>query len=687
MRKLFLLPVVAGLLIGFPVLSQPVTAWQSGLIESLLESIESRRGELADYETLLHDLENLQRNPLNLNSAGKEELQKLPFLTDFQISSLINYRQEHGNLLSIYELAVIHGYTDEIIRMMLPFVTVVTEKADNFSLEKSLRRGSHEITLRTQHVFEKAAGYVHHDTIRGKTGYPGNPWLYYARYGFESSNHIKAGLTMENDPGEDFFGGDNPHGFDFYSAYLMVNNAGRIKTSIAGDYRLQFGQGLTLWNGSTPGKSSLSMNIVKRQEGIRAFTSADENDLFRGVAATGALGRFVLTLFYSSRKRDANITDTMDNGTVCFSSFQESGYHRTASEITDEKSVRETAYGGNLHFRNNWLKLGTTLVKYDLDKYQEKGSKPEDLYDFEGTGLLNWGIDFTATLHKVQLFGETSHGYHGWATLNGLLFSMNKYASLSLLYRNFQPEFFSLHAAAFSEGSSNNNEVAFYAGTIIHPFPHWQVSAYADLYRFPWLRYRVNAPSSGSDYLFQVDYTAGKETNMFFRMHYEENPENENADQVIVPRVISVRRTGLRYHISWQLSSRFRFQDRVEAVWVKSDQAEPDKGIMAYQDIECRPFTIPVSLAFRIAWFNTGSYDSRIYAYEQDLSSGFSFAPLFMNGYRTYLMIRYDISKSLSCRLRISQINYVGKESISTGLDKLEGSTRSEVKLQLTARF
>ncbi len=124
MRKFFLLPVVAGLLIGFPVLSQPVTAWQSGLIESLLESIESKRGELADYETLLHDLENLQRNPLNLNSAGKEDLQRLPFLTDFQISSLINYRQEHGNLLSIYELSVVHGYTDEIIRMMLPFVTV-----------------------------------------------------------------------------------------------------------------------------------------------------------------------------------------------------------------------------------------------------------------------------------------------------------------------------------------------------------------------------------------------------------------------------------------------------------------------------------------------------------------------------------------------------------------------------------
>ncbi len=687
MRIRFLLAVVAGLLIGFPVLSQPVTAWQSGLIESLLESIESKGGELADYETLLHELENLQRNPLNLNSASKEDLQRLPFLTDFQITSLLQYRKENGNLLSIYELGVVHGYTDEIIRMMLPFVTIEDERKAALDIRKSMKQANQEITLRTQHVLEKSAGYLSGGAGSGQSGYPGNPWLYYARYVFESSHHIKAGITMENDPGEEFFNGNNPRGFDFYSAHVMVNDIGPLKTFLAGDYRLQFGQGLTLWNGSAPGKSSLSMNIVKRQEGIKAFTSASENDLFRGVAATAAAGKFVFTLFYSSSKKDANITDTLDSGVICFSSFQESGYHRTPAEITDEKSVRETAFGGNLHFRNNWLKLGTTLVKYELDSYLEKGTSAADLYDFCGTGLFNWGIDYTATLPKIQLFGETSHGYRGWATLNGVLFSMNKYASLSLLYRNFQPAFFSMHAAAFSEGSSNNNEEAFYTGTIIHPFPHWQVSAYADLYRFPWLRYRVNAPSSGSDYLFQLDFAAGKKTDMFLRMHYEDNPENEVTSSLVIPRVISIKRTGLRYHISWELSSKFKFQDRIEASWVKPDNAEADKGIMIYQDIECRPFRLPVSFAFRIAWFNTGSYDSRIYAYEQDLSSGFSFAPLYMSGYRTYMLIRYDISRNLSCRFRISQINYSGKESISSGLDKLQGSARTEVKLQLAARF
>jgi len=103
--------------------------------------------------------------------------------------------------------------------------------------------------------------------------------------------------------------------------------------------------------------------------------------------------------------------------------------------------------------------------------------------------------------------------------------------------------------------------------------------------------------------------------------------------------------------------------------------------------VEYHPLKIPVSFAFRIAWFNTGSYNSRIYAYEQDLSSGFSFAPLYMSGYRTYLMIRYDINRYLSLRFRISQINYAGKESISTGLDELQGSARTELKLQLAAHF
>jgi hypothetical protein len=683
----FLLRVVAGLWICVPVFAQPETPLQSGFIESLIESIESQDGESADYETLLHDFENLQRNPVNLNTAGKEELQKLPFLTDFQISSLLVYREEKGVLLSIYELGMVYGYTDEVIRLMLPFVTIGDAKGDQLSPGTSLKHSSHELVVRTSRILERAAGYSPADTITGNSRYPGNPWQYYTRYGFESSPHVKAGITVEKDPGEEFFKGTNRQGFDFYSAYLQISGIGTVRTILAGDFRLQFGQGLTLWNGSSPGKSALSLNIVKRQDAIRAFTGTDENDLFRGIAASAGSGKFVLTLFGSSKKRDANITDTLPSGKVCFSSFQESGYHRTASETADEKSVRETAFGGNLHFRNNWLKVGTTLVNYRFDKFWQKGDELKDLYDFQGTTLLNWGADYSASLNKIQLFGETSYGNRGWATLNGALFNMNKYASFSLLYRNFQSGYFSMHSEAFSEGSTDTNEKAFYAGTVIQPFSNWQVSAYADFFRFPWLRYRVNAPSSGSDYLLQVDYSPGKKTGMFMRLKVENDPLNENPDPQPLPEINSMNRTDLRVHGNWALSRRISMQNRVEIVWVRSDQYSSDRGLMLYQDVAFQPERIPMTFYFRLAWFDTDSYDSRIYAYEQDLSSGFSFSPLYSRGYRTYFMVRYEISHSLSCRLRLSQSNYLDKSFVGSGLDKINSSMRTEIKLQLSAKF
>ncbi len=683
----FLLSLAAGIMIIIPVQAQPDIPWQSGFIESLIESIESQGGESADYETLLHELENLQRHPIDLNAADRADLQKLLFLTDFQISSLLAYRKEHGNLLSMYELGMVYGFTDEVIQMMLPFVFAGNELDMDFRLKPAIKRGHHEILLRTQRVLEQTAGYKTSDTVTGSSKYPGNPWLYYGRYGFESADHIKAGITLEKDPGEDFFGGSNKQGFDFNSAYLMVTNAGPVKTVLLGDYRLQFGQGLTLWNGTAPGKSSLPLNIVKRQDAIRAFTSTDENDLFRGLAANAGWGRFVFTLFCSSKKRDANITDTLSSGTICFSSFQESGYHRTNSEITDEKSVRETGFGGNLHYRNNWLKIGTTLAHYQLDKCWVKGEELKDLYDFEGTSLLNWGVDYTATLNRIQLFGETARGNQGWATLNGLLYNMNKYASFSLLYRNFQTDYFSMHSAAFSEGSDNNNEQAIYAGTVLHPFRNWQLSAYADFYRFPWLSYRVNAPSAGSDYLVQVDYSTARKVEMFIRLRFENNPENEAGTSQPIPVVYSLKRTGLRYHISLPVSEQLALQNRIELIRVRSVQNESDNGIMLYQDIEYRPARVPLTLNFRFAWFDTDSYESRIYAYEQDMTSGFSFSPLYSRGYRTYLLLRYDIGKSLSCRLRLSQSNYLDKDFVGSGWDKIDASTRSEIKLLLTARF
>jgi|WetSurSiteA1Bulk_404760.scaffolds.fasta_scaffold00430_2 hypothetical protein len=679
---------VAGAVIFCSTAAQTLLPGQFSIRETLMESLSTWESRPADYETILNDLEYLQQKPVDLNKASKEDLQRIPFLTEFQIQSILNYRKEYGNLLSLNELSLVYGFTDDLVRVVLPYVTITTH-ADSLNLrfmdaEHVIRN---EVQIRMQRVLEKAAGFRETDPVTGEKRYPGNPWLYNLRYGLQLNGHLQAGLNLEKDPGEEFFKDSNRQGFDFISAYARVSDLGYLKSAIVGDYRLAFGQGLTLCHGTAPGKSALSLNIIKRTDDVKAFTSADENVFFRGVAARLAWGRVNLTGFFSLKKRDANITDTLPDGRILFSSFQESGYHRTLAENIDEKSLTEKALGMNMTYRGDFYKLGLTLVQYRLDKYMDTGDDMQDIRDFQGNDLLNWGIDYSVTWKKLQLFGETSFGNHDWATLNGALLNINKFASFSLLYRNYGTGYFSLHSDAFSEGSSNANEEAVYAGMVINPARKLKMSAYADLYRFPWLRSGLSAPATGSDYLLQTEYFPNKEVEMYVRIKHELDPEDVVAASQATPVVIHRHYTGIRYHISYRCYERLSLQNRLEAVRVEPETGRISWGFLIYQDAGYHFQKVPLDLDLRFAWFSTDDYSSRIYAYEQDLTSGFTFSPLYNKGFRSYVMIRYDLTGRIVFRFRLSHTNFIHAKTIGSGYDEIENNTRSEVKMQLIIRF
>jgi hypothetical protein len=657
------------------------------LNETLLESIAAMDETSSDYEAILNDLEFLQKNPLDLNRMKREDLERLPFLTDFQITSLLEYREEKGRFLSIYELQVVYGFTDEVIRMLLPFV-IVSDRQEPyaFSLRDAGRSGNHEVTLRTQRVLEKSKGYMVFDSAAGDMRYPGNPWLMNLRYEYTEKNHLRAGITLEKDPGEDLFRSSNRAGFDFNSAFVMLKDVGHLKSLVVGDYRLAFGQGLTLWNGAAPGKSSLPLSIVKRQDAVKAFASNDENNFFRGLAASASLGKFTFSAFFSSKMRDANITDTINSGRIYFSSFQESGYHRTPSELADEKSVRETVFGGNLLFRNNFLKIGSTLAYNRFDKYMEAGEDLTDIHDFSGNRLVNWGLDYALTLNKIQLFGETALGNNHWATLHGLLVNVSKYASFSMLYRNFRPGYYSFHSAAFSESSGDSNEEGIYLGAVLHPVKGLKLSGYADFYHFPWLKNNQSAPSGGSDYLLETEYT-GKKIKMYFRLKYESDPEDVLSDSALIPEIDALQHSGLRYHMGYRLSESLFMQNRIEMTASKPGSSDASRGFLLYHDVEYRLRKLPLVLDFRLAWFHTDDYASRIYAYEQDMTAGFSFSPMYGRGFRSYLMATVDITKRISGAIRFSNTYYTNKSNIGSGYDIINSSMRNDVKLKLAFRL
>ncbi len=96
----------------------PLTTEQQ--IENLAELLEE---EIED-DQFLQQLQHFIEHPLNLNSATADDLRLLRVLTDLQIVNLLQYRKLFGNLLDVYELQAVPAWNVEMIRRLLPFITV-----------------------------------------------------------------------------------------------------------------------------------------------------------------------------------------------------------------------------------------------------------------------------------------------------------------------------------------------------------------------------------------------------------------------------------------------------------------------------------------------------------------------------------------------------------------------------------
>ncbi|MFW5773846.1 MAG: helix-hairpin-helix domain-containing protein, partial [Tangfeifania sp.] len=313
-------------------------AQMEAIIESILENID----EETDATLIIEDLEGYADDPLNVNAAGRDQLSRLHLLNDIQIQNLLDYRKEFGPVYSIYELNAVDGLNPVVLKKMEPFVWFGPVDKEPESLQKKLKYGRHEIITRTLGTIQKPRGYQQRDD--GTIPFEGNRFRYYSRYRFRAGNNISAGITAEKDPGEAFFSGSNKTGFDFYSGHISFRLSPVFENVMVGDFVVRSGQGLVLWQGYSFGKSVYALEISKTNQGIRPYTSVDENRFFRGVASTINLSGTRVSLFYSQKHNDANLafTDSLGN---YFTSLQTSGYHRTENEVSDERSVKDVNAG------------------------------------------------------------------------------------------------------------------------------------------------------------------------------------------------------------------------------------------------------------------------------------------------------------------------------------------------------
>ena len=86
-------------------------------------------------------------------------------------------------------------------------------------------------------------------------------------------------------------------------------------------------------------------------------------------------------------------------------------------------------------------------------------------------------------------------------------------------------------------------------------------------------------------------------------------------------------------------------------------------------------------------YFNTDSYQSRIYVYERQLPGNFSFPTYYGEGLRLACTARADLGSHLRLHARVGYTNYFDRSTIGTGLQAIDASHLTDIDLQLRWRF
>lgn len=671
--------------------AQTIDNKDENLIEKKLETIAENTEQEVDYIMLVDHLKRYLQQPLNLNTADYNELSELELLDDIQISNLLQHIARHGKLISIYELQSIDRFDLATIRQILPYVKVSGD-IDNPKLgfREVFKYGKSDLFMRYQQVLEEQQGYAPSDsTTNPNSRFAGSPMRLYLRYRFTYSNKISIGFTAEKDQGEEFFKGSQTRGFDFYSAHLFLRNFGKMKAFAIGDFQAQFGQGLTFWSGLAFGKTADGISIKRNAMGLRPYTAVDENLFLRGAATTWQFGKIQGTVFFSHKKIDGSVSiDSTRDEIATITSFLTSGLHRTPSEIARRKTVSETIYGGNLSFISRRLRLGITGVHYVFGTNYQRTDKLYNMYEFSGKQNTNIGIDYNYVFRNFNFFGETALSANGSiASTNGVLLSVDPRLTFVAMYRYFPRNYQAVYANAISENTRIINERATYFGFRAQILKSWNLMGYIDIFKFPWLRYQVDAPSKGYEYLAQLTFMPSKNLEAYLRVRRQLKEINTNDEELAIDYLDEYTITNYRFNITYRISPSFQFRNRVEHCVYERGNDGKEKGWLMYQDITYKALKSPVSLSFRYALFDTETYNARIYAYENDVLYAFSIPAYYYKGSRTYLTLRYNIVRGIDVWLRYAVTFYNNRNVISSGTSQINGSTRSELKAQVRFRF
>lgn len=672
---------------------------QSIDLDELIERLFPVQDEELDYESIYEVLLQLYLNPLDLNDASSEELQQFFLLNQRQINALLSYREKFGPFLSLYELQAVPGFDLELIQSIVPFFTLQsTAKKSRPFLQRLVEEEQAYVIFRNRRVWQTRRGFSPADTSatgRISSRYLGDPNDLYLRFRIQHPRDFSLGITLDKDAGEQFAWDRKSarYGFNFLSYHFTRYEVGDWKTITLGDYQASFGQGLVFGAGYSLGKGAETVPTVRRSSvGLIPYTAALEFGFFRGIAATRKLGNWHSTFLVSYAPRDGRVDealDSLENEPSRFSSLNQSGLHRTASELSTKNQLRELSLGMNLNYSsaNGRWNSGINFLHTQFGSSWQRDPRPYNQYEFAGKSNQLGSVYLSWNWKNINFFSETAISKSGGkAILAGMLTSLDPKIDFSILWRKYDRNFHSFYGNAFSENTRPINEQGTYLGIEIRPHKNWKINSYYDFFRFPWLKFRVYAPSSGFEWLSRVTYSPFRELSSYLQIRQEQKDRNltDSGEPQLAYTPLPIDRINGMWGLEYQVNPQLFIRSRI--LWSRVKQlGEPTHGFLIYQDIRYAGNRWKIS--GRYALFDAIEYDNRLYAFENNVLWTFSIPALFGQGQRYYLLGEFDLGRKLTLYFRYAKTTYTDRNEISSGLQQIDGNTLSETTFMIRYLF
>lgn len=658
----------AFLIFFFFICSSPIFSQQEDTsktyndITDLLEDVTQDNEDAFIYDTI----EYLMANPILLNTASVNDLLRIPLMDIQTARAIIRHRNLKGGIYKTDDLMNIEGVSQDEINRIIPFLKLGDEKEISFfeSLSTKFRNVKFNYRFRTQNDLQIRKGFLNDK-------YQGSRTKIYNRLKINNENKIFAGILTEKDAGEKSL-------TDFTSFHLRFDDVSIFKSIILGDYIFEFGQGLALWSPYSFSKGVDAVNIIsKRSSNAIPYTSADENQFFRGTAFKINFDQVSISPFISYNKKDASIDTTTNQ----INALLLDGFHRTTSELNKKNSVTEKVIGTAIDYNlGSGSKFGLLYYHTSYDReFAYTGT-----YKKIGSTFNFLSASYSTIFERIYLNGEIAYNMNSVSSIHTANISVDRNFTLVFSLRNYPRNFINLHASSFGEKGTAQNEVGFYSGVRFRT-DYGVFNIYYDQFKFPVSSANYNFSSSGNDMV--IYFTNRIFTNTELRLKYK-NETKDYVESLGTERGLVKRsQQNYRAELSYKASKNLQLRSRIEYVYLTSTRIQPkESGYLILQDIRYTPISNLLVYA-RYIFFSTDSYNSRIYQFENDVIGVMSNPALYGEGSRWYLMARYSTKFGLNISLKYSELYKPNERTLSSGDSEIQGNLDNRINFQIDFNF